>query len=169
MSHNPQPPLAIRSRQRGPQDPGHQQPPRSTEPGKPTTGTTTHPPRRLQRKPSDRAPISIGQRTPGNQGQQPTDPARPQPPRHGRYAGPRPQEPELPQTPWQRPHPIPESARRPRQPSTVGVKTCPEVGEASSSGFTGAGGLQSAAKGTTYVAPSITPHRTHTPPKPYVC
>jgi len=121
--------------------------PRSTEPGKPTTGTTTHPPRRPQRKLPDRAPISIGQRHPGNQGLQPTDPARPPPPRHGPCAESGPKEPEHPQTPRQRPHPIPETARRPRQPSIVGqrmpkcprpsalgVKTCPQVGEAASSG-----------------------------------
>ena len=59
---NQKPPPAIRSRLRGPEDPGHQQPPWSTEPRKPTAGTTTHPPRRLQRKPPERAPISIGQR-----------------------------------------------------------------------------------------------------------
>ena len=109
--------MQYRSRQRGPQDPGHQQPQRSTEPGKPTAGTTTHPPRRLQRKPPDRVPTSIGQRPPGNQGQRPTDPARPQSPRHGPRTGPGPQ--------------------------NRGSE------------------LQSVTKGTTYVAPSTTPHRTH--------
>ena len=116
QSHNPQPPPAIRSRQREPEDPGHQQPQQSTEPRKPTAGTTTHPPRRPQRKPPDRAPIIIGQRTPVNQGQRPTDPARPLPPRPGPCTGPGPQEPERPQPPRQRPHPIPERAKRPRQP-----------------------------------------------------
>ena len=68
------------SSQRRPQDPGHQQPPRSTDPGKPNAGTTTHPPRRLQRKLPDRAPTTIGQR--------PSDPARAPPPRHESSAGP---------------------------------------------------------------------------------
>ena len=100
QSHNPQPPqqseagreghkTQATSSSNGAQNPG------STEPGKPSA-KIHHPPRRLQRKPPDRAPIGIGQRPPGNPGQHPTDPARPQPPRHGPRAGPRPHEPPNP-------------------------------------------------------------------------
>ena len=135
-------PPAIRSSQRGPQDPGHQQPQRSTEPRKPTAGTTTHPPRRLQRKPPDRAPTNIGQRPPGNPGQQPTDPARPQtwavhrtwapgaraPPKPLAVAPPNTREGQAPQT-------ATVGQRMPQcpWPSALGVKMCQQVGEAASS------------------------------------
>jgi len=49
----------------GPKGPGSKQPPKEHTPA---TGTTTHPPRKQQRKALDRPPTDIGQRPPVNQG-----------------------------------------------------------------------------------------------------
>ena len=141
QSHNPQPPPVIRSRHRGPQDPGHQQPQLSTEPRKPTAGTTTHPPRRPQRKPPDRAPISIGQRPPGTRGNSPLTPPGPSHPDTGRAPDPGPRSPSAPKPPGRGPTQYPEG-QAPHTatqwasawPSAPGVKTCPQAGEAASSG-----------------------------------
>ena len=68
------PPPEIRSRQKGPQDPGNQQPPQSMEPRQPIAGTTTCPPRRQQRKSLDRAPMAIEQGPQRTRGDGPTYP-----------------------------------------------------------------------------------------------
>ena len=86
-------------------------------------------------------------------------------------------EPEHPQTPRQRPRPIPERARRPRQPiivgqcmpqypwpSAPGVKTCPQVGEAVSSGerqCSPPSGTAQAGQRTASPRPRPSHHHTH--------
>ena len=117
-------PPVIRSRQRGPQKPGHQQSPQSTEPRKPTAGTTTHPPRRPQRKPPDRAPTAIGQRPPRNQGRQPTGPARPRP--HSRLLDPGPISLSTNKSPGRGPTQYPRGPSTPDSPAQW-ASACPSA------------------------------------------
>jgi len=50
------PPQQSEAGREGHKDPGHQQPPQSTEPGKPTTGTTTYSPREPQEPERPKSP-----------------------------------------------------------------------------------------------------------------